>query len=60
MILRKNAFWNWSPEGPDPMVADPLLERAADGGRLLRFSAKSPVRTAGKGNIEDDAEMPKF
>ena len=60
VILRKNAFWNWSPEGPDPMVADPLLERAADGGRLLRFSAKSPVRTAGKGNIEDDAEMPKF
>jgi hypothetical protein len=50
--IRDNAFWNWSPDGDAPLVADPMLESAADGDRLLRLSAKSPVRAAGKGNVE--------
>ena len=59
VVIRDNAFWNWSPVGDSPMLADPLLERAADGDRLLRLSAKSPVWAAGKGNLADDAEAPK-
>jgi len=46
--VRDNAFWNWSPDGDAPLVADPLLERTADGDLLLRLSAKSLARSAGK------------
>jgi hypothetical protein len=51
--IRDNAFWNWTPDGDSPLTADPLLERGADLDGLLRLSAKSPVRAAGKGNLED-------
>ena len=59
VIIRDNAFWNWSPDGDSPQIGDPMLERAPDGDRLLRLCAKSPVRKAGKGNIADDAETPE-
>ena len=49
LTMRGNAFWNWTPAGEAAMTADPQLERAADGDRLLRMSSKSPVRAAGKG-----------
>lgn len=51
--IRDNAFWNWAPTGDSPMVAEPMLERASDADQLLRLSAKSPVRAAGKGNPGD-------
>jgi hypothetical protein len=51
--IRDNAFWNWSPDGDSPQIADPMLERAADGDRRLYLSAKSPVRAAGRGNFKD-------
>jgi hypothetical protein len=60
LTIEDNAFWNWSPEGAAPQVADPLLERASDSDGLLRLSVKSPVRAAGKGNIEDTVTLPKF
>lgn len=50
--IRDNAFWNWSPDGNSPLVADPMLERADEGDRLLYLSPKNPVRVAGKGNFE--------
>ena len=59
LTLRDNAFWNWSPEGSSPQIVDPLLERAEGGDQLLRLSAKSPVRAAAKGNIEDDVKLPE-
>jgi hypothetical protein len=58
VVIRDNAFWNWSPDGDSPQVADPMLERAEDGDHLLRLSAKSPVRAAGNGNVGDDAGLP--
>jgi hypothetical protein len=47
--IKGNAFWNWTPEGEDALVSDPLLERAPDGDRLLQMSPNSLVRAAGKG-----------
>lgn len=47
--VRGNAFWNWSPVGEATLTADPLLERAATGDRLLRMASRSPVLAAGKG-----------
>ena len=56
--IRDNAFWNWTPDGGSTMVANPMLERAADGDRRLFLSAKSPVRAAGKGNFESSEKRP--
>ena len=59
LIIRDNAFWNWAPDGDSPLVVDPKLERANEGDRLLRLPADSPVRAAGRGNLEDAvAERP--
>jgi len=49
--IRDNAFWNWSPDGESPLVADPQLERSAEGDHLLRLSARSPMRAARRGNV---------
>jgi hypothetical protein len=53
---RSHPFWNWTPDGDSQQVADPLLEREADGDLRLFLSAKSPVRAAGKGNFESSVE----
>jgi len=58
VVVRDNAFWNWNPDGDSPQVVDPLLERAADGDRLLRLSAKSPLRAAGRGDPGEPVETP--
>jgi hypothetical protein len=58
VVVRDNAFWNWNPDGDSPQVLDPLLERAADGDRLLRLSAKSPLRAAGLGDPGEPVETP--
>jgi pectate lyase len=57
LVLRDNAFWNWSPDGESPQVADPLLERAPGGDGLLYLPERSPVRAAGQGNLEPPADQ---
>jgi hypothetical protein len=51
VTLTGNAYWNWVPgEEKSALVADPGLERSAQGDHLLRLNPSSKVLAAGIGN----------
>ena len=46
-----NAYWNWDAGGEtSALAADPMLERGADGDRLLRMNPSGKVFAAGIGD----------